>query len=86
MDPGDSDEGAEALDLGFGLTFRDLYEREGLARVDAAFLAFLANADSVLSSRLSRPGNGLRATEQRMLHSLWSLPRTSKASLRNCSK
>ena len=52
MDPGDSDEGAEALDLGFGLTFRDLYEREGLARVDAAFLAFLANANSVLSSRL----------------------------------
>ena len=38
--------------LGFGIGFSDLYEREGLVRVDAAFLEFLAGADGALRERL----------------------------------
>jgi hypothetical protein len=41
------------LKLAFGLIFPDLYATEGLARVDAAFLAFLRAADAVLSDRLA---------------------------------
>ena len=40
------------LKLSFGLTFPDLYDREGLARLDAAFLVFLATADDKLQQRL----------------------------------
>ena len=40
------------LKLAFGLTFPDLYATEGLARVDAAFLAFLRAADAGLAQRL----------------------------------
>jgi NADPH-dependent glutamate synthase beta subunit-like oxidoreductase/NAD(P)H-flavin reductase len=40
------------MKLGFSLKFSDLYEREGLLRVDAAFLRFLGDADSVLRDRL----------------------------------
>src|SRR5262249_22405858 len=40
------------MHLGFGIRFSDLYEREGLARVDAAFLDFLAQGDAVLRDRL----------------------------------
>jgi NADPH-dependent glutamate synthase beta subunit-like oxidoreductase/NAD(P)H-flavin reductase len=40
------------MQLGFGIRFSDLYEREGLLRVDAAFLAFLAEADGALRDRL----------------------------------
>ena len=40
------------MQLGFGIRFNDLYEREGLLRVDAAFLAFLAEADKRLRERL----------------------------------
>ncbi len=36
----------------FGIAFADLYEREGLARVDEAFLAFLGEADAPLRDRL----------------------------------
>ena len=43
---------AAALELRFGLRFVDLYERDGLVRVDAEFLAFLGDADPTLSSRL----------------------------------
>ncbi|MEP6998041.1 MAG: pyridine nucleotide-disulfide oxidoreductase, partial [Betaproteobacteria bacterium] len=41
------------LKLGFGLTFTDLYATEGLARVDAAFLAFMHAADPGLAQRLA---------------------------------
>ncbi|MEI7607486.1 MAG: FAD-dependent oxidoreductase [Rhodospirillaceae bacterium] len=41
-----------ALSLGFGLGFGDLYEAAGLARVDHAFLTFLAVADEGLEGRL----------------------------------
>jgi NADPH-dependent glutamate synthase beta subunit-like oxidoreductase/NAD(P)H-flavin reductase len=40
------------MQLGFGIRFSDLYEREGLLRVDAAFLAFLGEADAALKDRL----------------------------------
>src|SRR3989440_10923434 len=38
--------------LAFGIEFTDLYEREGLLRVDGAFLAHLEEADSLLHQRL----------------------------------
>jgi NADPH-dependent glutamate synthase beta subunit-like oxidoreductase/NAD(P)H-flavin reductase len=41
------------MHLGFGIRFNDLYEREGLARVDAAFLGFLGEADTALRERLA---------------------------------
>ena len=48
--------------LGFGIRFSDLYEREGLLRVDAAFLAFLGEVDGALRERLvssrARPSSG----------------------------
>jgi hypothetical protein len=37
---------------GFGIRFNDLYEREGLLRVDAAFLAFLSEGNTALHGRL----------------------------------
>jgi NADPH-dependent glutamate synthase beta subunit-like oxidoreductase/NAD(P)H-flavin reductase len=40
------------FDLGFGLDFQDLYDRDGLARVDQAFLAELAASDAALCERL----------------------------------
>ena len=42
-----------ALSLAFGLEFADLYERDGLVKVDAAFLAYLAVSDGNLAARLS---------------------------------
>ena len=40
------------MNLGFGLRFNDLYEREGLLRVDAAFLGYLGEADRALCEEL----------------------------------
>ncbi|HKU48234.1 MAG TPA: FAD-dependent oxidoreductase [Burkholderiales bacterium] len=40
------------MELGFGIRFNDLYERAGLLRVDAAFLAFLREADAGLHERV----------------------------------
>jgi NADPH-dependent glutamate synthase beta subunit-like oxidoreductase/NAD(P)H-flavin reductase len=40
------------LKLAFGITFTDLYHREGLVRVDARFLEFLRAADAGLAARL----------------------------------
>ncbi len=40
------------MQLAFGIGFGDLYERAGLLRVDAAFLAFLAEGDAALRERL----------------------------------
>jgi NADPH-dependent glutamate synthase beta subunit-like oxidoreductase/NAD(P)H-flavin reductase len=41
-----------ALNLAHGLAFEDLYRREGLQKIDAAFLAALAKADTDLAQRL----------------------------------
>ena len=51
------------MQLGFGVSFPDLYEREGLIRLDRAFLAFLGEADRALADKLSAarqnaPGGG----------------------------
>jgi hypothetical protein len=40
------------LALGFGLSFEDLYRRDGLVRLDRAFVAHLAEADAELHNRL----------------------------------
>ncbi|HYD57610.1 MAG TPA: hypothetical protein VEB41_11935, partial [Burkholderiales bacterium] len=40
------------MDLAFGIRFGDLYEREGLLKVDAAFVGFLGGADAALTERL----------------------------------
>ncbi len=40
------------MHLGFGIRFNDLYEREGLERIDAAFLDFLGQGDAGLRDRL----------------------------------
>ncbi len=47
------------LSLGFGLCFEDLYSREGLERLDEAFLAQLRDADAALWENL----NGARADQ-----------------------
>jgi NADPH-dependent glutamate synthase beta subunit-like oxidoreductase/NAD(P)H-flavin reductase len=41
------------LKLAFGLSFADLYRRDGLARLDAAFLGRLGEANAALGSRLA---------------------------------
>src|SRR5436853_1127244 len=41
------------MQLGFGITFPDLYEREGLIRLDRAFVDYLAAADRALSDKLA---------------------------------
>jgi NADPH-dependent glutamate synthase beta subunit-like oxidoreductase/NAD(P)H-flavin reductase len=41
------------LRLGFGLGFEDLYRREGLLRLDAAFCERLADAEPALAARLN---------------------------------
>jgi NADPH-dependent glutamate synthase beta subunit-like oxidoreductase/NAD(P)H-flavin reductase len=40
------------MQLRFGIGFDDLYERDGLERLDRAFLGFLAQADEALRARL----------------------------------
>src|SRR4051794_36585385 len=40
------------MKLAFDLAFADLYRREGLLRVDAAFLGFLGEADGALREKL----------------------------------
>ena len=40
------------MQLGFGIRFGELYARDGLVRVDAAFLQFLGEADAALRERL----------------------------------
>src|SRR5438132_10942687 len=40
------------MQLGFGIAFPDLYEREGLIRLDRAFIAFLREADRALADKL----------------------------------
>ena len=41
------------LKLAFGLSFAELYSREGLLRLDAAYLEFLRGADADLGARLA---------------------------------
>ena len=43
---------AAVLELAFGFRFEDLYERAGLARIDAEFVNFLGDADAKLRDQL----------------------------------
>src|SRR5918912_1084412 len=51
------------MQLRFGIAFPDLYEPEGLIKVDRAFLAFLAESDRALAEKLAaaraNPPSGL---------------------------
>lgn len=40
------------LSLGYGFSFNDLYERDGLIRLDAVFLKFLGEGDAALRAQL----------------------------------
>ena len=40
------------LALGFDASFADLYDRDGLTRIDARFLEFLTECDDGLKTRL----------------------------------
>ena len=66
------------LALKHGLAFSDLYERDGLIRLDRAFVAHLAAAESALHDRLmtaradptrstARPNPTCSSTSRRML-------------------
>jgi NADPH-dependent glutamate synthase beta subunit-like oxidoreductase/NAD(P)H-flavin reductase len=46
------DDNFTSMKLRFGISFSDLYERDGLRRIDAAFLAFLGEADGALLQKL----------------------------------
>ena len=54
------------LKLAFGLQFTDLYQRDGLLRLDAAFISALEAADSVLCQRLleARANSSALASKQ----------------------
>jgi NADPH-dependent glutamate synthase beta subunit-like oxidoreductase/NAD(P)H-flavin reductase len=52
------------LRLRFKLSFEDLHARDGLARVDAAFLKFLAEADGALQNRLLAARAGVPAAKE----------------------
>src|SRR5579884_633713 len=49
---------SEQTQLGFGLAFEDLYPREGLVRVDQAFVDYLKAADVALYNRLMEARSG----------------------------
>ncbi|KXS30993.1 MAG: Glutamate synthase [NADPH] small chain [Candidatus Gallionella acididurans] len=56
--------------MGFGFSFKDLYERDGLIRLDAAFLDFLGQGDALLRAQLETariPENALHDKEQSAL-------------------
>ena len=60
------------LVLQHGLSFADLYSREGLVRLDAAFMAHLKAADASLfamlaTGRAAYLANAARRTKQRNL-------------------
>src|SRR3989338_1078033 len=57
----------QQLNLGYGFSFNDLYERDGLVRLDAAFLDFLGDGDTALRAQLEAarlPAAGLAGKAQ----------------------
>jgi NADPH-dependent glutamate synthase beta subunit-like oxidoreductase/NAD(P)H-flavin reductase len=56
----------ERLELGFGLTFADLYDHAGLERLDAIFLMFLNGADADLHDRLVETRRGSGAADRKV--------------------
>jgi NADPH-dependent glutamate synthase beta subunit-like oxidoreductase/NAD(P)H-flavin reductase len=66
-----------ALELGFGLTFPELYDRGGLEKVDRAFMESLQAADSTLYLRLvNARGQGSKC--DRAVHSQLALDLTAR--------
>jgi hypothetical protein len=59
------------LRLRFNLSFEDLYARDGLARVDAAFLKFLGEADAGLRDRLQACRSPAARWRKRFPSSTW---------------
>jgi NADPH-dependent glutamate synthase beta subunit-like oxidoreductase/NAD(P)H-flavin reductase len=53
------------LKLAFGLSFAELYERDGLVKVDEAFLSLLERADAALGSRLRAARSAPDALDQK---------------------
>ena len=56
--------------MGFGVSFNDLYDRDGLIRLDATFLDFLGEGDAVLRTQLEAarmPASPLHDKEQSAL-------------------
>jgi hypothetical protein len=72
------------LALKHGLSFADLHDREGLIRLDRAFIAHLAETDGGLHNRLvtarRNPGAVERLDESDLLVDLALTSRTSSAS------
>ncbi len=62
---------AQQLTLGFGFRFEDLYDRDGLQRLDQSFLSFLRQADPDLAQALAdarvETGPVERKTQSRLL-------------------
>src|SRR2546423_2620960 len=58
------------MQLRFGVSFADLYEREGLIRIDHAFLGFLGEADGALRERLLGARAAPPANESELLIAL----------------
>ncbi|MEK9721433.1 MAG: hypothetical protein VW257_10395, partial [Quisquiliibacterium sp.] len=54
MSPKAGQAAAGTLRLGFGLSFEDLYRRDGLVKLDASWLDWLARRDAPLADRLVR--------------------------------
>ena len=48
------------LTMNFGFSFDDLYDREGLMRLDAAFLNFLSEADEALHAKLEAERSSIK--------------------------
>src|SRR5579862_762120 len=57
---------SDQCSLGFGLQFEDLYGRDGLLRLDAAFLSQLLTSDAALHTQLldARIDPGSRTTKE----------------------
>src|SRR5688572_15806533 len=53
------------LKLAFGLSFAELYERDGLVKVDEAFLSLLNRADAALAARLRTARSAPEALDQK---------------------
>ena len=62
------------MQLGFGVSFADLYERDGLIRIDQAFLGFLGEIDAALRERViaarKEPGTLPAGAESELLIAL----------------
>ena len=59
--------------LGHGLSFNDLYDRDGLARLDAAFAGWLQTANVDVHARLMAARGFVNVTWHRVLGGLMAI-------------